>query len=149
MIKLDNLDIQILKELTKDGRQSFRHIATKLDVAPGTVQHRIEKLEDKKIIRGYKAQIDYAKLGYGFAALIGVKAIRDKIPRIIDRMINHPNVYGAYLSAGEFDMLIAVRMRRFEDLSVFLHQEFKPDEVEKTTTFMILKTKKEAHTLLE
>ena len=149
MVKLDNLDIQILKELMRDGRQSFRQIATRLDVAPGTVQHRIQKLEEKKIIMGYGARIDYAKLGYSFAALIGIHAMRDKIPRIINRMVAHPNVYGVYLSAGEYDMLIAVRMRRFEDLSVFLQEQFKPDEVEKTTTFMILDTKKEKHTLLE
>ncbi|MBS3060060.1 MAG: Lrp/AsnC family transcriptional regulator [DPANN group archaeon] len=147
--KLDQTDILILKELLRDARQSFRQIAEKLEIAPGTVQSRIQKLESQGIIQAYRAKLNYEKLGYTFSALIGVQTSRDKLQRLVEHLKKNPYVYGIHITTGEYDLFVGVRMKSFEELSTFLQKDLMPEYADKTTTFMVLETKKEAHTLLE
>ena len=48
---IDQVDRAILEEYIKDSRQSFREVARKTDVSPGTVAARVAKMEEKGIIK--------------------------------------------------------------------------------------------------
>jgi DNA-binding Lrp family transcriptional regulator len=48
---LDDVDEHILKEYIEDSRQSYREIARKLGLSPGTVASRVAKLEERGIIK--------------------------------------------------------------------------------------------------
>ena len=82
MSKIDELDIRIIKELTKDARQSYRDIAGKLDVAEGTVYNRVGKLKADDVIKGFIADVDYGKIGYDLVALIGLTVEGGKLPQV-------------------------------------------------------------------
>lgn|SRR3989338_3673900 len=60
----DHTDFLILHELAKDARLSTVQIAQNLKIPQTTVSHKIQNLEKKKIILGYRAEIDFIKLGY-------------------------------------------------------------------------------------
>lgn len=62
--EIDDNDWKILKLLSSDARISIVDIASKLKLNEKTVISRIRKLEEKKIIIGYKTVFDLAKLGY-------------------------------------------------------------------------------------
>ncbi|SFL48738.1 DNA-binding transcriptional regulator, Lrp family [Halogranum rubrum] len=60
--RLDEIDKRILYHLARDARRTTaREIAAEVDVSPGTIGNRIEKLEDQKIIEGYHATVNYEK----------------------------------------------------------------------------------------
>ncbi len=63
-IKLDEIDLSIIKELSNNCRISLLGLSDKVNLTPNGVKDRIRKLEEKKIIMVYKTKINYEKLGY-------------------------------------------------------------------------------------
>lgn len=58
--RLDEIDRQIIHTLMTDARNtSAPTIADPVNVSPGTIRNRIDRLENHGIIRGYTAQIDF------------------------------------------------------------------------------------------
>ena len=64
--EVDQVDLKILRFLSENARTSLIDIAVELKVDSMTIYHRIKKLEDKKIICGYKADLDARNLGRDF-----------------------------------------------------------------------------------
>ena len=60
----DKIDFLILRELAKNARFSTVQIAQNLKVPQTTVSHKIRTMEKEKIILGYRAEINFIKLGY-------------------------------------------------------------------------------------
>jgi Lrp/AsnC family transcriptional regulator, leucine-responsive regulatory protein len=63
-IEHDDLDEKILHMYAANARAPFTRISRKLNVSTETVRQRIKKLEQKKVIVGYKADLDVAKMGW-------------------------------------------------------------------------------------
>jgi Lrp/AsnC family leucine-responsive transcriptional regulator len=60
--RLDEIDKRILYYLTEDARNtSAPMIAEEVNVSAGTIRNRIDRLEDRGIIEGYHAAIDYER----------------------------------------------------------------------------------------
>lgn len=60
--RLDEIDKRILYYLAEDSRNtSAPVVAEEVDVSPGTIRNRIQKLEENGVIEGYHADIDYAQ----------------------------------------------------------------------------------------
>ena len=55
---LDEFDINIIKELEKDGRMAFSAIATSLKISNTMVHQRINRLIDQGVITGIKPVIN-------------------------------------------------------------------------------------------
>lgn len=49
----DELDLEILRELSKDARLSMREIARRLDKSTPTVSRRVKRMEEAGLIQGY------------------------------------------------------------------------------------------------
>lgn len=62
-MKLDRYDIAILKELQKNGRISKRDLAERIGLSVSPCWVRMRKLEEAGYIRGYRAEIDFERLG--------------------------------------------------------------------------------------
>lgn len=63
-IEFDELDERIIQAYASDVRVPFTKLAETLGVTAETVRQRIRKLEQKKVIVGYKINLDLPKLGY-------------------------------------------------------------------------------------
>lgn len=60
----DNIDLKLLEIIGKNARLQLISIASKLDMKPQSVVYRIKKLEEKQIIKGYRANINIGLLGF-------------------------------------------------------------------------------------
>jgi DNA-binding Lrp family transcriptional regulator len=61
--RLDDLDRRIIYALMQDGRATATSIAENASVSGATVRNRIEKLEARGILRGYRAHVDFEAAG--------------------------------------------------------------------------------------
>lgn len=60
--RLDQIDKRILYHLVRDARNtSAPDIAEEVNVSPGTIRNRITQLEERRIIAGYHADVDYER----------------------------------------------------------------------------------------
>lgn len=141
--KCDMLDLQILKELRQDAKQSYRQLAEKLKIHPNTLMQRIKKLERDKIITGYQASINYTKLGYdyhGIAMLRTKKASTDKDIWQFKDIINLPQVQALYATTGVYDAVAIVRVKEREEMVKILKTIQESPIVYKSNTQIVLET---------
>jgi Lrp/AsnC family leucine-responsive transcriptional regulator len=99
---------QILRELTRDARQSMRQLSGAVGLSPPAVADRVRRLEDIGVIRGYRAIIDVAKLGWNVSAFVSLTARDGRCDRLLETLEAMPNVLAAYHIAGETDYLARV-----------------------------------------
>ncbi|MBS3149557.1 Lrp/AsnC family transcriptional regulator, partial [Candidatus Woesearchaeota archaeon] len=61
---MDLKDRKLLYELDRNARQSNSEIGKKIRLNKNTINYKIKKLEENKVILGYYTVIDNSKLGY-------------------------------------------------------------------------------------
>lgn len=69
---MDNKDKKILRALVEDGRISNQALADRVGLSPSACLRRVQELERRGVIRGYRARLDATALGTGFIAYVGV-----------------------------------------------------------------------------
>ncbi|MFX0034330.1 MAG: Lrp/AsnC family transcriptional regulator [Candidatus Hermodarchaeota archaeon] len=147
---LSELDIEILKKLSEDGRISLRQLAKDLgNKSPVTIKNHVENLENKGIIVNYGAKINYEKLGYEIIAIIEVTISKGKMFEIEGKIAENPNVFGVYDITGTFDALILARFKTREELSKMIKDIHKSPYVERTNTHFVLNIIKEASSFVD
>ena len=80
--ELDKLDLNILREISKNGRIKLLDLSLKLKTNNTTIFYRLKKLKGKKIILGNRIQFDHKQIGYNYTvALINFKEqdVKEKI----------------------------------------------------------------------
>lgn len=72
MSKIDAIGDRILHELSNDGRLSNLELADRVGLSPSACLRRVQDMERRGLIRGYRAVLDRAMLGTGFVAYVAV-----------------------------------------------------------------------------
>ncbi|MEX0280013.1 MAG: Lrp/AsnC family transcriptional regulator [Arenibacterium sp.] len=72
MAKSDQISEQILQFLCQDGRISNLDLAERVGLSPSACLRRVQELEKRGVITGYRAVLDPLARGIGFVAYIGV-----------------------------------------------------------------------------
>ena len=62
-VEIDNMDYQLLNELAINARCPFIELAEKFHFSSQSVNYRIQNLMKKDIIKAFRVNIDYAKIG--------------------------------------------------------------------------------------
>lgn len=70
MRNLDAIDMKILSRLRQNGRISVKELSAEVFLTTPAVAARMEKLEKEGYIRGFHAEVDLEKMGYGIKAFI-------------------------------------------------------------------------------
>ncbi|MDP1695131.1 MAG: Lrp/AsnC family transcriptional regulator [Candidatus Woesearchaeota archaeon] len=68
-IDLDKKEIDILKELEKNGRSKIIDIASKIGISGELALYKLKQLRKKEVILGNRIQFDMQKLGFYFSIL--------------------------------------------------------------------------------
>ena len=141
--EIEDVDIEILKILDKDGRENKSNIATHLGKSPNTIKAHIEALESEKIIKGYGVQIDYEKLGYDIMAVIELTISKGKMIEVEREISRLPNIFAVYDITGSYDALLLARFKKRNELSDLVKEINSNEFVIRTNTHLILNVIKE------
>lgn len=138
-----DLDMRLLRALRVDARRSNRQLAADLGVAATTVGKRLADLERRGIIRGYRPDIDYRKLGLGLVAVTRIKARGDELPRIVTSLASHPQLTHVYETTGEFDVMVIGRFANEQEMNREIKSMLGMPGIEGTNTSIVLDAIKE------
>jgi DNA-binding Lrp family transcriptional regulator len=69
-VKLDKIDLSILKILSENGRARLIDIAIKSNISSELALYRLKRLKQEKIIIGNRIQFDMSLLGYFFTLIV-------------------------------------------------------------------------------
>ncbi len=147
-MKMDEKDIQILKHLLIDARQSARQLSLRMGISTVTVLSRIKKLEKEKIIQGYSIRLDHESLGYGLTAVIEITTNQGKMLEIENHIAKQDNVIAVYDITGNADTLVIAKFKDRASLSSFVKKLSAIPNVENTVTHIVLNTIKEDDRLI-
>lgn len=111
MAKLDQINENILRELSRDGRISNLELADRVGLSASACLRRVQEMERTGLIAGYRAVLDRSALGIGFVAYIGVglrdhsKASQEAFERAMDRA---PEVRECHNITGSIEYLLRI-----------------------------------------
>ena len=134
---IDDLDKRIIEELCKSSQGSSRAIAKRLGIHPTTLIQRVRNMEQNDVIRGYRANVDYMKLGYEFMAIVHIYVEGDLI-EIQRRIKELKNIVAILDVTGECDSIAWVACRSREEFSQVVKSMLIIPGVKKTNTYVIL-----------
>lgn len=135
--------------LQENSRTSNAEIARQVGLAASAVFERIRKLEDRGVIRGYRAEIDPKALDLGQLAFIFIRS-NDR-PGVADtpaRLAEIPEILELHHVAGEDCYLAKVRAQDAEALGRLLRDRLSGiRSITSTRTTIVLESVKETAAL--
>lgn len=72
MTEIDPINRKILQVLTRQGRIANQDLAARVGLSPSACLRRVQDLERRGVIRGYRAVLDPERTGIGFVAYVTV-----------------------------------------------------------------------------
>jgi len=114
---LDKVDRQLLALLQGDARTSVRGLAREVGMSAGAVGERLERLETRGVIRGYRVEVDPRALGFGLEVLIGLQVTqRRPLQQTVAELLSVPEVVEVQIVTGRWDLFVVLRLRDQEHL---------------------------------
>lgn len=144
-IDVDGTDLEIIDLLVRDGRRTLAEIGAAVSLSAPAVKRRVARLEESGVIRGYTAEIDYAKLGRPIEAFTELRfAGSTRVVDIAGVAAGLPEVDAVYTTAGDPDALVHLRVRDVADLTRVIDLLRRSGRVTGTKTLIVLDTETRA-----
>lgn len=121
--KLDGIDCKILEILQRDGRISNVDLATEIHLSAPQCFRRVRALEERGIVRGYRALVNPEALGLGVTAFVSLSIEGRAFGRVrdIERLLrDFPEVLEIQTVSGDSDYLLKVVARDLKHLGQLL-----------------------------
>lgn len=122
-MKLDVIDIGILRELQSDCKQTHKALSMKLNLSVTAIYERIRKLENNGIIKQYVALVDREKVDLGLLVFCQIKLskhIQENISSLEAEIALLDEVVECYHLSGEFDYILKVYVRDMDHFREFM-----------------------------
>ncbi|KIA98634.1 MULTISPECIES: Lrp/AsnC family transcriptional regulator [unclassified Flavobacterium] len=124
MDSLDEFDINIIKQLEKDGRMAYSAIATNLKISNTMVHQRINRLIEQGVLSGIKPVVNEKKIGYDWASFTGITLNKDSdSDRIIEALKKIPEITECYYVTGSFTLYIKIIAKNHEHMRKILYEK--------------------------
>ncbi|MFD1942118.1 Lrp/AsnC family transcriptional regulator [Paradevosia shaoguanensis] len=131
----DQTDLDIVVELSKDGRCPFREIARKLGISEGTVRMRVARLQEKGYIR-IAAVGRPSALGIACNAMVLLKVPPQSVRHAAALLAERHHVRFVGVTMGSSDIVIQTLHNSFQELFDFVSRqllEIVPDLISSET----------------
>jgi len=121
--RLDAIDRRILEAVQSDGRISNVDLSSRIHLSAPQCLRRVRSLEERGVIRGYRAEVNAEAIGFAVTAYVSVSIGGDDFGRVreIEAEIRaFPQILECYSVSGEDDYLLKVVAHDLKSLSNFL-----------------------------
>ena len=120
---LDEIDRLILQTLQDDGRITNVALADKAGLTAPPCLRRVRALEEAGYIRGYHADLDAERLGYGITvfAMVSLKSQAEEDLRAFEAHVAAlPQVRECHMLNGEIDFILKIVSHDLREFQNFL-----------------------------
>jgi Lrp/AsnC family leucine-responsive transcriptional regulator len=134
----DAVDRAIITALARDGRMSYADLARETGLSTSAAHQRAKRLEQRGVIRGYRADIDARAIGLPVTAFIALTPIDPAAPDDIpERLESLVPIEACWSVAGDASYLLKVRVSEPADLEELLAQIRSLANVSTRTTIVL------------
>jgi len=125
-VKLDTIDLKILRDLQEDGRMTNVELARRAGISAPPCLRRVRALEEANFVRGYHADVNPEALGYGVTvfAFVGLASQAEADLVAFEEVVQGwAQVRECHMLAGETDFLLKIVAENWESYNTFLTSE--------------------------
>ena len=135
---VEDLDRRILTLLATDGRMSFTDLGKATGLSTSAVHQRVKRLEQRGLIKGYGATIDYDQVGRPLTAFISIRPIDPSQPDDSpERLSGISEIESCWSVAGDESYILKVRVSAPTDLENLLARVRAAANVSTRTTIVL------------
>lgn len=136
--EFDDIDRKIIRALVADARVSFRDLGERIHLSPNATAERVRRLQDIKVISGFHAKVDRARLGVPLDAYIDIR-LRSKTSASSFEIwaIKIAGVVTFAVVTGEFDCRVRVACKDQADLMRLVEELRSGGAIQATNTTLI------------
>lgn len=113
---IDAIDWKIIKEMQINARITFAELGRRVGLTTPAVIERVRKLEDAKIITGYRAVVDPSKVGFPVTAFIRMSISGIDYSHIIEVAEKSSEVLECHRGTGGDSFILKVAVSDVEHL---------------------------------
>jgi Lrp/AsnC family transcriptional regulator, leucine-responsive regulatory protein len=135
---VEDLDQRILALLAADGRMSFTDLGKATGLSTSAVHQRVKRLEQRGVITGYGATIDYDQVGQPLTAFISIRPIDPSQPDDSpERLRDITEIESCWSVAGDESYILKVRVAAPTELEELLARVRAAANVSTRTTIVL------------
>ncbi len=138
---MDETDRALIALLSENARLPVATLARRLGLARSTVQARLDRLEERGIIRGYALRLGAAARPEAIDATVLISIEPRATPAVLARLKSLPQVQVAHTASGRFDMVLQVSARSTSELDRTLDSIGEIDGVKGSESLIHLSTR--------
>jgi Lrp/AsnC family transcriptional regulator, leucine-responsive regulatory protein len=131
---MDEIDWKILEQLQGEGRMSRTELGRRVGLSGTATADRLRRLEERGVIRGYRAELDPKAVGYEVAAILRIRPVLGQLKKIAEVAEQTPEVVECHRVTGEDCYVMKIYVRSIDELENVLDR-FTP--LGQTTTSII------------
>lgn len=135
---IDELDARLLVAISRAPRAGVMELARQLEVARGTVQARLDKLQTRGVVTGFGPDLHMATLGYDVMAFVQLEIAQGHQADVIAHLRKIPEVTEAHTITGAGDLHCRVVARTNEHLDKVLNEVIDVAGIMRTSTQIAL-----------
>lgn len=135
---MEETDRKILTLLAGDGRMSFTDLGRATGLSTSAVHQRVKRLENRGLITGYAAKLDYDRVGLPLTAFISIRPIDPSQPDDSpERLRGIDEIESCWSVAGDESYILKVRVGTPIDLEELLARIRAAANVATRTTIVL------------
>ncbi len=137
--KIDVTDARLLERLQADGRRAYADLGADVGISGPSAHERVKKLEARRVITGYAANVDPTAAGYPIVAFTWLtQAPGSAGADLTDAFAAIDEIEECHHIAGEADYLLKIRARDTHHLEELLVRLQATPHVFTTQTEVVL-----------
>lgn len=137
MGRIDDLDLKILSELSKDASISVPRLSKKININSSVVYSRIKRLVKRGLIKKFTIVINDEALGFNVKALTGITMDSKLRDNVLGELFKIPEVREVAEVTGRFDVLVTMTARSLDEMHQIISEKVgRIEGVQKTETFI-------------
>jgi Lrp/AsnC family transcriptional regulator for asnA, asnC and gidA len=137
MDRIDDLDLKILSELSKDASISVPKLSKKVNINASVVYSRIKRLIKRGLIKKFTVIINDEALGLNVKALTGINMDSKLRDNVLTELFKIPEVREVSEVTGRFDVLVTMNARSLDEMHQLISEKVgRIEGVQKTETFI-------------
>ena len=137
MGRIDDLDLKILSELSRDASISVPKLSKKINVNASVVYSRIKRLARRGLIKKFTIMINDEALGFNVKALTGVNMDSRMRDNVLSELFKISEVREVAEVTGRFDILVTMTARSLDEMHQLISERVgRIEGVQKTETFI-------------
>lgn len=137
MGRIDDLDLKILGELSRDASISVPRLSKKININSSVVYSRIKRLVKRGLIKKFTIVINDEALGFNVKALTGITMDSKLRDNVLGELFKIPEVREVAEVTGRFDVLVTMIARSLDEMHQIISEKVgRIEGVQKTETFI-------------